>query len=133
MRLETIDRQPAPIDFRFFFIHKKSYLFSVIRLEPKNSAREGIASVPKIAQGSEMSESNKNDLGFIYRILKQDEVQLFHHGRLAATLRRERAQDFLAEIEAGGDTDAQQMMARLTGNYKRSNERTAKNHPRNRG
>ncbi|MGB7538821.1 MAG: hypothetical protein WBM17_09795 [Anaerolineales bacterium] len=80
-----------------------------------------------------MSNINENDLGFTYRIVRQGEVQLFHHGRLAATLRGERAQDFLAEIEAGGDTDAQQIMARLTGNYKRGNERTAKNHPRNRG
>jgi hypothetical protein len=72
------------------------------------------------------------DLGFTYRRIKQDEVQLLHHGRLAATLRGERAQDFLAEVEECADSDAQQLMARLTGNYKRGNERTAKNHPRNR-
>jgi len=28
--------------------------------------------------------------------------------------------------------DQQQLMARLTGNYKRGNEKTAKTHPRNR-
>jgi hypothetical protein len=86
-----------------------------------------------MAQGNAMSDSIKKGLGFTYRTCRQGEVQLFHHGRLAATLRGERAQDFLAEIEAGGDTVAQQIMARLTGNYKRGNERTAKNHPRNRG
>ena len=31
------------------------------------------------------------------------------------------------------DRDAQELMARLTGNYRRGNERTARQHPRNRG
>jgi len=79
-----------------------------------------------------MPNLGENDLGFTYRILQQGEVQLLHHGRLAATLRGERALDFLAEVDAGGESDAQQLMARLTGNYKRGNERTAKGHPRNR-
>ncbi len=74
-----------------------------------------------------------SDLGFTYRIVKRGEVQLIHHGRLAVILRGERAQDFLLEVEECSDSDAQQLMARLSGNYKRGNERTAKNHPRNRG
>ncbi|MEJ7757607.1 MAG: hypothetical protein WKF83_16020 [Nocardioidaceae bacterium] len=36
---------------------------------------------------------------------------------------------FLSEVE---DDDPQELMARLTGNYKRGNERTAREHPRNR-
>ena len=52
--------------------------------------------------------------------------------RKAATLRGRQAQAFLAEVESGDEADLQQLMARLTGNYKRGNERTAKNHPRNR-
>ena len=35
---------------------------------------------------------------------------------------------FLAEVDEG---DPQEVMARWTGNYRRGNERTAKNHPRN--
>ncbi|MBK6594951.1 MAG: hypothetical protein IPG23_20820 [Burkholderiales bacterium] len=31
-----------------------------------------------------------------------------------------------------GDIEAQQLMARVTGNYKHGNERTASSHPRNR-
>ncbi|EFP58052.1 hypothetical protein HMPREF0321_2359 [Dermacoccus sp. Ellin185] len=31
------------------------------------------------------------------------------------------------------DGDAQEIMARLTGNYRRGNERQARNHPRNKG
>jgi hypothetical protein len=47
-------------------------------------------------------------------------------------LRGRQAQAFLAEIESADEADLQQLMARLTGNYKRGNERSAKNHPRNR-
>ena len=57
-------------------------------------------------------------------------VVITHRGRLASTLRGERAAAFLAEVAAG---DPQLVMARWTGNYKRGNERTAARHPRNRG
>ncbi len=40
-----------------------------------------------------------------------------------------RAQEFIDDIETGDD---QELMARLTGNYKRGNERHARQHPRNR-
>jgi len=72
------------------------------------------------------------DLGFTHRRRKGGEVELLHHGRLAVTLRGAAASDFLAEVEAGQPSDAQQLMARLTGNYKRGNERVASEHPRNR-
>ena len=58
-----------------------------------------------------------------------DEVVIFHHGRRATVLRGRRAADFREDVESGDD---QELMARVTGNYKRGNERTAKNHPRNR-
>ena len=56
------------------------------------------------------------------------DVVISHHGRPAATLRGQRAADFLDDVEAG---DPQELMARLTGNYRRGNERQARNHPRN--
>ena len=40
-----------------------------------------------------------------------------------------RAAAFLAEVRQ--DDDPQQVMARWTGQYRRGNERTANNHPRN--
>ena len=52
-----------------------------------------------------------------------------HRGRAAGTLRGARAEKFLAEVESG---DAQLVMARWTGAYKFGNERTARDHPRNR-
>ncbi|MEU8406175.1 hypothetical protein AB0C19_08220 [Micromonospora sp. NPDC048842] len=56
-------------------------------------------------------------------------VVITHHGRVAGTLRGARAAEFLAEV----DDDPQLVMARWTGNYRHGNERTAKQHPRNRG
>ncbi|WP_406071989.1 hypothetical protein [Micromonospora sp. NBC_01638] len=55
-------------------------------------------------------------------------VVITHHGRVAGTLRGARAAEFLAEV----DDDPQLVMARWTGNYRHGNERTAKQHPRNR-
>lgn len=46
-----------------------------------------------------------------------------HHGRVAATLRGAAATRFLADVARG---NPQQLMARVTGNDKRGNQR----HPR---
>ncbi|MEV6750934.1 hypothetical protein [Streptomyces sp. NPDC051214] len=67
--------------------------------------------------------------GFTYEQRPDASVTITHHGRAAGTLRGARAEKFLAEVESG---DAQLVMARWTGAYKHGNERTARNHPRNR-
>ena len=64
--------------------------------------------------------------GFAYEVVGAA-VVISHHGRRATTLRGGAAQQFLAEV---GDGDPQELMARLTGNYKRGNERMSKDHPR---
>jgi len=79
-----------------------------------------------------LGDAPDGDLGFSYRTRKAGEIEVLHHGRLAATLRGAVALDFLAEMQSCGHAAAQQLMARLTGNYKRGNERSARNHPRNR-
>lgn len=76
--------------------------------------------------------ADPSDLGFTYRLRKSGEVEILHRGRLAATLRGHDAQDFLLEAPDARSADAQQLMARVTGNYKHGNERTASTHPRNR-
>ena len=75
---------------------------------------------------------NADDLGFAHRLRKNAEVEVLHRGKLAATLRGPDASDFLREIEELDFAEGQQLMARLTGNYKRGNERVASQHPRNR-
>ncbi|HET6792779.1 MAG TPA: hypothetical protein VFI35_14525 [Actinomycetota bacterium] len=58
-----------------------------------------------------------------------DSVVVTHRGKKAATLRGSAAARFMEDIERG---DPQQVMARVTGDHKRSNERAARDHPRNR-
>lgn len=79
-----------------------------------------------------MSASVEGDLGFTFRARKTGEVQVLRHDTLAATLRGAAAMEFLAEVADCGHSDAQQLMARVTGNYKHGNERLAASHPRNR-
>ncbi|WP_018351474.1 hypothetical protein [Longispora albida] len=66
--------------------------------------------------------------GFDYTERADGSVVITHHGRSATVLRGGRAAEFLEEV---GD-DPQLVMARWTGNYRRGNERMAKQHPRNR-
>lgn len=70
-----------------------------------------------------------NPHGFDY-MRRGEDVVVTHHGRPAATLRGRRAAAFLEDVQ---DEDPQELMARLTGNYRRGNERQARQHPRNRG
>jgi hypothetical protein len=81
---------------------------------------------------SDMSNSPEtSDLGFTSRTRKNGDVEILHHGRLASTLRGNEAEDFRQEAQDEGSADSQQLMARLTGNYKHGNERQASDHPRN--
>lgn len=65
--------------------------------------------------------------GFAYQVIR-DDVLTSHHSRCATTLRGAAADRFMADIEHG---DPQQLMARVTDNYRHGNERTAKEPPRN--
>ena len=65
---------------------------------------------------------------FEYRVRKDGDVVIHHHGRQATVLRGAAATRFLADVER---KDPQALMARVTGNYRRGNERTAAAHPRN--
>ncbi len=78
------------------------------------------------------SPTEPHDLGFTYRVRKNGEVEIFHRGRLASTLRGFDANDFRQEAPDETTAEAQQLMARVTGNYKHGNERAAAQHPRNR-
>lgn len=67
--------------------------------------------------------------GFAFVSRANGDVAITHHGRPATVLRGAAASRFLHEVEDG---DPQELMARVTGNYKHGNERTGKNHPRHR-
>lgn len=67
--------------------------------------------------------------GFSFRVRKNGDVELLHRGRPAGVLRGAAAARFLVEV---AEEDPQELMARLTGNYRHGNERVARDHPRNR-
>jgi hypothetical protein len=76
--------------------------------------------------------TDAQELGFTFRVRRNGDVEILHHGRLASTLRGAVAADFKQWVADEGSAAAQQLMARVTGNYKRGNERKAGEHPRNR-
>lgn len=60
-------------------------------------------------------------------IVQGERIEIRHHGRPAATLRKSAAATFLDDVARGDDP--QQLMARVTGNYKRGNERSGIRRP----
>lgn len=70
--------------------------------------------------------------GFAFEVRSSDEVVITHHGGPATVLRGERARRFLRATHTTDTEALMALMARLTGNYRRGNERTAQDHPRNR-
>ena len=77
------------------------------------------------------SAAGGQDLGFTYRTRKNGDIEILHQGQLATTLRGSNAKAFLSEVDTADEDSAQQLMARITGTYKRGNERLASQHPRN--
>jgi len=78
-----------------------------------------------------MKNENYGDLGFTFIETKKSEIIINHYGRRATTLRSLRAIEFKENIDNLTVAQQQHLMARLTGNYKRGNERLAKKHDRN--
>ncbi|MGB9359850.1 MAG: hypothetical protein WCC01_14980 [Acidimicrobiia bacterium] len=67
----------------------------------------------------ELTDMGRPD-GFSFKRRKNGDVVIEHNGRLTTTLRGLRAERFLTDVQT---KDPQQLMARVTGNYKRGNER----------
>ena len=65
--------------------------------------------------------------GFEWTQRKNGDVVVTHHGRVAAILRGRTAVKFLSEVTRG---DPQEIMARVTGNYRRGNERMTRRRSR---
>ncbi|MGC2240037.1 MAG: hypothetical protein WA726_04300 [Acidimicrobiia bacterium] len=58
--------------------------------------------------------------GFSYDVWKNGDVVIKSQGTVVTVLRHEKAKHFLDRVQK---EDGQELMARLTGNYKRGNER----------
>jgi hypothetical protein len=84
-------------------------------------------------EGVSVHPDQEGGLGFSYQETKGGTVFIRRLGRVVTRLRHSAARDFLAEVEGASPADAQETMARTTGNYKRGNERRAAEHPRRQG
>jgi hypothetical protein len=60
---------------------------------------------------------------FDWRATKDGQVFISHHGRDVTTLRGAAAERFLDRVRDADKREAQLVMARATGNFKRGNER----------
>jgi hypothetical protein len=72
-----------------------------------------------------MSASGGGDLGFSFHATKEGAVTIFRGGRIVTVLRGAVARRFLVKAHQVSVAAQQQLMARVTGNYKRGNERPA--------
>ncbi|MFJ5768382.1 hypothetical protein [Psychrobacillus sp. NPDC093180] len=61
---------------------------------------------------------------FSYQITKDDTVFILFHGKRVKTLKGKEAEKFLERIEEAADKKEEQLViAKITGNFKRGNER----------
>jgi hypothetical protein len=62
-------------------------------------------------------------VSFTWQATKDGRVRISWNGRVVTTLTGTRAARFRGAVEEAGDDEAQLLMARVTGNFKRGNER----------
>jgi len=63
---------------------------------------------------------------FTYRITKDKKVFITYEGKHVTTLSGKKAEDFIKRIQNAEGKDAQLRMAKVTGNFKRGNEKLFK-------
>ncbi|MCE7736321.1 MAG: hypothetical protein GPJ54_15680, partial [Candidatus Heimdallarchaeota archaeon] len=68
-------------------------------------------------------------LGFSYELQGQF-IIFYRHGLKIKQIKGLEAQKFIEFTQVQSDENIQIQIAKLTGNYKRGNERKARNHPR---
>jgi len=63
---------------------------------------------------------------FSYSISKDNKVFISYEGKQVTTLNGKNAEKFIAKIDGAVGKDTQLIMAKVTGNFKRGNEKIAK-------
>jgi len=64
---------------------------------------------------------------FSYRISKDDKVFIFWQGKQVMILKGKESKKFLSKISTADAIESQLIMAKITGNFKRGNEKLNKN------
>ncbi len=71
-----------------------------------------------------VDQSNKFDAEIIsYRKSKENKVFIYWNNKQVMILKNKMAQKFIKQMEGLADRDKQLVMAKITGNFKRGNER----------
>lgn len=70
-------------------------------------------------------ELNDEDI-FAYKITKDKKVFVSYEGKQVTTLSGKKAEEFIAKIQNCKGKEAQLIMAKVTGNFKRGNEKIFK-------
>ena len=63
---------------------------------------------------------------FSYKITKDKKVFISYGGKQVTTLSGKKAEDFIKKIQSAQGKEAQLIMAKITGNFKRGNEKLFK-------
>ncbi len=66
---------------------------------------------------------DETDLGFTYRTVKDGRVRIIWRGKIATELSGKRAVQFVQRVDGADVAASQRAMAKVTGNFKRGNER----------
>lgn len=73
-----------------------------------------------------MTDQPQEDLGFTFLATKRGDVLIYRYGKRIVMLAGKEALKFLNGIDTYSFSQQQQRMARVTGNYKRGNEKLGK-------
>ena len=63
---------------------------------------------------------------FSYRVNKDNKVAIYWYGKPVMILKGRKAEKFMQKMTLLEDKEAQLLMAKVTGNFKRGNERSSK-------
>lgn len=66
------------------------------------------------------------DTAFTYAIRKNHKVFIYYYGKQVMIVSGHRAAQLIEDLEYADEEDTQYLLARLTGNFKRGNERESK-------
>ncbi|MDF2523835.1 MAG: hypothetical protein K0R31_1476 [Clostridiales bacterium] len=70
----------------------------------------------------EENEDYTSDVIFSYNVRKDNKVFVYWYDKLIKILSGEKAEKFLSKIQGAGSFEAQQYMAKVTGNLKRKKD-----------
>lgn len=64
---------------------------------------------------------------FEFMIMKDQKLQIFWNKKSVMILKGEKAKGIISKLERANEKEKQLILAKITGNFKRGNEKTSKN------